>query len=166
MSPDDTALPLADRLHQGPPLPVDLVASLPVGLTPSLAAASTTTTEDSSSTTSFSSEATIATVLAWCARLRFRPGAMAVLMAVASGADSTRDIAALTGLPATTIRTGLRRCTGRGRMHSGRIVQGTGQALIHTRPHPHLGPGAQQLLLTAQGRTVVAALMGDANALG
>ena len=110
-------------------------------------------------------EALASTVLAWCARQNIRPGALAVLLAVAAGCDSVAEVVAHTGMPLTTVRTGLRRCTGKGRWHEGRKVQGTEAALLTTRPHPHAqGNGALQLLLTRTGGHLAKALLGDANA--
>ena len=112
----------------------------------------------------------------WPVQLRLQPGSCACLMAIRAGADNTADIAAITGLSISTVRTALSRLQGGGRWlrvqsaTTGKkrltLTEGNHYRLIDTRPHPHAtANGQRQLTLTETGLQLADALLGSARAL-
>lgn len=133
----------ADRLDQGQQLPVEVHAPdhLVAATTDLLAAAE---------------------ALVWASRHRLRPAGLAVLLALANGADTQADLVAATGLSTTGVRAALSKLTGRGRwLSQSNGVPGLAEPLAHRRPHPH-GNNArqQQYRLTPAGSDLVRRLLG------
>ena len=86
--------------------------------------------------------------------------AVEILLRVAAGADSARDLQeAIPGVDRSTLTRSLGILRGRATLHGNRWRESPIQ-LLQTRPHPHI-PGALHYSLSPNGREIVGLLQGD-----
>ena len=152
IEPNHQPLDPADRADGGQQLPVEIVGC--PGLNPTTTPSSTITVGDSA--------AIAIPALAWASRHRLRPNALAVLMALATGADSQAELVVATNISRTGIRAALAKLTGDGRrLKQCGAVPGLEKPLVRHRPHPHGRTEQQrQYRLTAAGDDLVLELLG------
>ena len=82
------------------------------------------------------------------------PALAEVLLLIASGVDTIRDLSRVAGINEAETRRIVHTLEGRGRMVRGQVLH-SAMALVRRRKHPHRTKQTHQLLLTAAGETLV-----------